>query len=413
MPEFDAVRRLNELADACQRISANLLELEADPTVGLLTVSELSGETAARWTPASATMSRLFVDLETLRGLLERARRIDREIAFESTRHAELRSLLDGPSIVVSDDPTLLAERSLTSASRMVVRSTPSELIARMTADFEVVKAVVLAVDGVWSEMVPALREARAREVELSALLADGSDAHVTALDAAGQALRSLSETVLSDPLAVDRSRLSKVLGELDRIDHEWADLVQMQDHWDERIAAARQELAEAERAVGRCRAVVDTARSRIVLDRPIGPVGLPPGLTDELDRLVGSPGDIADIGDIGAIAGRVVKWRERIATCREAADRTRMVCLGLLDERDELRARLDAYHAKAAALGLLERPALEECYEAARSVLYAAPTDLVIARRAVADHQRLLADLTSNGVSDRASAEVSNGVLP
>jgi hypothetical protein len=394
MTGSDTARRLSELADACQRISANLLDLEAHPTVELLKVSELRGETAARWAAATATVARLFGDLEALRAVLERARRIDREIAFAPTRQSELRSLLDGPSIVTSDDPTLLAERSLTSASRTVVRSTPDELIARMAADFEAAKAVVLAVDDVWSEMVPALREARGREVELSALPADGSGAHAGALDAAGKALRSLSDEVLSDPLAVDRSRLAGVLESLDRIDHQCADLVQLRDHWDERIGAARQELTEAEDAVERCRGAVDAARSRIVFDHPIEPVDLPPGMGDELDRVVEADDEIA------ATAARLVSWRARVAACREAADRTRVVCLGMLDERDELRARLDAYHAKAAALERLESPALDERYDAARTVLYTAPTDLGVARRAVADYQRLLAEVTPTEVT-------------
>ena len=73
-------------------------------------------------------------------------------------------------------------------------------------------------------------------------------------------------------------------------------------------------------------------------------------------------------------------------------AEHTRRACQSLLDERDELRARLEAYQAKAAVLGRLEAEPLARAHEHARSLLFTAPTDIVLARRAVADYQRLLA---------------------
>ena len=50
-----------------------------------------------------------------------------------------------------------------------------------------------------------------------------------------------------------------------------------------------------------------------------------------------------------------------------------------LLDERDELRGRLDAYTAKAGRLGRLEDTELAALRRRAHEALHTAPTDLVM----------------------------------
>jgi hypothetical protein len=62
-----------------------------------------------------------------------------------------------------------------------------------------------------------------------------------------------------------------------------------------------------------------------------------------------------------------------------------------MIAERDDLRARLDGYRAKAAALGLLEYPVVVSAYEQARSILYTAPTDVAAARDLVVAYQNTL----------------------
>ena len=72
----------------------------------------------------------------------------------------------------------------------------------------------------------------------------------------------------------------------------------------------------------------------------------------------------------------------EHATRLRESAD-------GLLARRDELRGRLDAYRAKAAAKGLAENDELTSRYEQARALLFAAPCDLRGSTRAVFAYQQ------------------------
>ena len=65
--------------------------------------------------------------------------------------------------------------------------------------------------------------------------------------------------------------------------------------------------------------------------------------------------------------------------------------CQALLDERQELRGRLDALNAKAAGSGLAEDAALAEDARAARALLYRRPTPLAQARDLVARYQTRL----------------------
>jgi len=67
--------------------------------------------------------------------------------------------------------------------------------------------------------------------------------------------------------------------------------------------------------------------------------------------------------------------------------------------ERAELRGRLGAYRAKAAALGRIEDLALEQLYRRARDLLWSAPCDLAIASAAVAEYQSAVnATAATNG---------------
>jgi len=64
----DADRELEHLRGASERVAANLVELEIDSSRQLLEARTLTGESAARWSAASAALTNLW----EWRGLLER-----------------------------------------------------------------------------------------------------------------------------------------------------------------------------------------------------------------------------------------------------------------------------------------------------------------------------------------------------
>jgi hypothetical protein len=73
------------------------------------------------------------------------------------------------------------------------------------------------------------------------------------------------------------------------------------------------------------------------------------------------------------------------------------------LDARNELRGRLDAYHAKALAIGLAEDEQLTRVYERAKELLFTAPCDVAGAEAAVREYQQGLSRARPVGRSDRA----------
>jgi hypothetical protein len=383
MDQKQLIARLRQLDDACDRIGSNLLDLDRHPAVALLKVSHLAGETAERWAAANETLAGLFVAHGALRALIDDANR-QHSRAWFMPRLDELAAMLDGQSIVVSDESARLGDRDLLSASRVVVRRSPDQLIADMSARYEQVRDVVMSVAAVWDEMIPRLREERRRVVEL------GRAAAALAVDADGLArvteeLRNLSDRVLSDPLALDRTQIDSIATVIDGFDRELSALRQLVDHWPEQVARARGLLDEARAAVGEYDELAARTKTRIATAHGFVRVVLPPDLEDSLTR-------IAADHDV-PVDGRVdlIEWCRTVEASLVAARHGSDRCRSLLAERAELRGLLDAYVAKASQLGLLEDPAVSEALEHARLALYVAPTDLELARQRIEQYQRLL----------------------
>ena len=93
------------------------------------------------------------------------------------------------------------------------------------------------------------------------------------------------------------------------------------------------------------------------------------------------NPADAARV--LRALAPRVAGLRNQIDELEDIARSPRWPA------RDELRGRLDAYRAKAQAVGRGEDLELDRLYVDARDVLYSAPCDLVEAGALVTAYQR------------------------
>jgi hypothetical protein len=64
-----------------------------------------------------------------------------------------------------------------------------------------------------------------------------------------------------------------------------------------------------------------------------------------------------------------------------------------LVERRGELRGRFDAYRAKAARLGVVERPDVLAAGDRVHDLLWTRPCDLAAATVAVVEYQRLVRD--------------------
>jgi hypothetical protein len=385
-PDFD--RELQRLRDAAARIGANLLELDQDPNRSLLETASLEGGTAARWEAARDALAGLFQSFAALTSLLDRAtaRRGTRS-SVPASREAELSALLQGPSIALSDTTVPLAERDLLSGSRAVQRCTPDELLTRMSDAFDAAKAVIIGAGDVWDTVVPRLRGARERLALLTELATSLGEQPPSCLAGLSRELEDLSRLVLTDPLSLDRARVDGVDRQLKLAADDLRAPEALRDDFEARIARARELLADTRHAIDDCEEVCRHTSAKLIIEAPDG-MAFDPQLAEQLEHIV----QRSESGMWRSAAVELAEWQERADDLRRGARAVADAHRAALQQRVELRGRLDAYLAKAGHRSRLEDDELTALYERARSALYTAPTDLVLAGELVRSYQQALA---------------------
>ena len=385
----DLDAELGRLRLAVGRINTSLLELEQHPTKALLDASPLRGATASRWAEAAASLAELFGWSMLLREVLERATELrgSRRV-LDSARATEVAALLHGPSIEVSAATIPLEARPLLGTARAVERCTPEDLTERMGAAFEDVKQLVLTVDEVWGRGVAraaAAREAALELEERSGRLGGSQPAPLVGVHAS---LRAIADELLADPLSIDLSRLDDVEGALERTRQEIEDAEAVRSDLDARLDAARTLLGELDAAIAAGADAGAEATAKVAAAEVVEPQPPDHAAGEELDHAVA----LLTRGDWAAGAAALVTWRRATEALLDRAREIERRNRAPLEVRNELRGRLDAFHAKAAGLGRLEDDVLQAWFDEARTELYTAPTDLVRAAELVRSYQAALA---------------------
>jgi hypothetical protein len=401
------------------RISGDVLDLDAHTVFRLLDGSALHGETARRWADAERRAALLWALLDAYRGVLDRAERIaGSHRRLGAAELAELTGLLTGPAVRLAPEVRPVERRSLLAAPGE--RFTLDGAVAAMDAAFREVTALIADVDAVWSAALPRLDAAAAAASAARGLLR-GLDDRDPELDACEREIERLREELRGDPLGSGRGRA-------EALERAAATAGRLRERA-ERAAALRREygahrealellvgrVAEAEEEARRTRDLVlvkiaspalpalprraPLLRERLAaLDGPDGrPAGLAAG--DTAGPGGDGPGDAAGGDGPGDAAGG--RWLERAELLaglgRDAeqavrqAERATAALRELLARRDELRGRLEAFRAKAVRLGRAEDAALDRLHRHARDLLWTAPCDLRRATVAVAGYRRAI----------------------
>jgi hypothetical protein len=349
-------RRLAELGLAAERIRENLVELEIDADRELLDRTALVGESAARWAAASARMTELWRGLALLDATLERARARRGVRRLRPAQLDQLRELLDGPSIELSSAAVPLADRVLLAGVTATERCSPAALLVRMAEAFDVSRAAVVEIGGVWATLSPPVGAARRLLADAERRAAEqGESARVDLVDA-GRRLGRLAAALSRDPLAVDPEEVGELGRALEAIRLDLEATAAMAGDHVALIARARGVLAEL-RAVARAGEAA---------------LGALEATLDEIAALAGAGAwREARVGlDAWMVGARAMLADGRRALCAHRAP---------LEARNRLRGMLDAYEVKASHLGLIEDRDLAEIFARARRELYTAPTDLAL----------------------------------
>lgn len=149
-------------------------------------------------------------------------------------------------------------------------------------------------------------------------------------------------------------------------------------------VAAGRRDLGRDRETAQRLRDALERREGdvRALAERCAGRIAAPPRLA------VPNP---AALGPVPSDRAALDAYRVRLERVAAAMDVAETAYAAPLAARDELRGRLQAFGAKATAIGRASDPSVGAAYEAARAVLWSAPCDLDEARRLVADYQQLL----------------------
>jgi hypothetical protein len=375
---------LRARADERDRISGDLLDLEAHTTYQLLKGASLSGPTQTRWAAAQGALAALWALYDTYRGVLRAAEQVKGARGrLGAEQLATLTELLSGRSVVLKAAAKPVEERSL--LPQADERLTLDETVARMDAAFQQATDVLTEIDTIWSAVLPRLdaADAELRAVgDLRRQLGETLDLTRTETD-----LKRMRSAVLEDPLGSappdhELERVTRLLAST-RADLERALRVSQE------YGRRREELVAALDRVRAAESEARVAHGRVVVKIALPPQAQPrskvDALADELDALDAAPGTWLDR------AGRLTALEQGTQQAAQQAQATAKALLGLIGRRDELRGLLGACQAMTVRKGLAEDPAITELYERARLLLWSAPCDLTKAAQAVDLYQRAI----------------------
>ncbi|MEU9022220.1 hypothetical protein [Actinomadura sp. NPDC048394] len=392
-----ADRALAHLRDEKERISTALLDLEGHQGYQLLDGAALDGRTRRVQAEVRARMAEIWALFDHYGRTLGEAERLRaRHSRPDRAQLAELTRLLAGPSVELPAEEVPLERRTLL-AGPSGERLTLQAVVARMTPLYEDVAKTVAALDAVWSALLSRLAEVEEEQRAAAGLLASlgGTDPDLERLTAE---LEAVAAVVRGDPLALakggraDTGRLDALRTALADVRRGLEEARRLRDGFADRIAGIATVLDALRGAEAEARRARDEVLAKIA--SPVLP-DLPDMSATLADRLaaVGRPphGTAARAGGWNDLAGRVADLERAMNAALDQARRDVEVIRGLLDRREELRGRLEAYRAKAARLGGAEDAELAAIYERARELLWTSPCDLREATVTLSGYQQAI----------------------
>ncbi|WP_433326652.1 hypothetical protein [Spirillospora sp. CA-294931] len=370
MSRDDVDRALERLRGERERIGASLLELEAHDGHRMLEGASLTGRTQREQAELRSRITMLWTLFDLYGGTLGAAEELRaRHSKPGQAQLAELTRLLAGPSVELPAEEVPLERRTLL-ASPSGEKLTLQAVVERMTPLFEEAARMVAAVDGVWSALLTALEEAEAERRAVAAL--DVPDPEFARLE---RELDELARAVRTDPLSFgsDTSRFASVRDGLRRLRRTLAEVVQVREGFDERVRRVREVIADVRRERD------EALRAREQVVAKIADPSLPdlPDLAASLDDRLSALRELRQAARWNRLAEGVLDLESAAADALEKTRTALGLVTGLLERRDELRGRLDAYRVKAARLGHAEDEELHGMYQEIRGVLWTSPCDL------------------------------------
>ena len=378
-------------------VAQNLTDLRALPIYLRLSGSpgyekaRVAGETAVKVDAALDLMCQLFEHLDRLYLVLNDARHVRRELPSMFGADEKMRQidrLLNTQSIELPPVTTPVQARGLLSIPVTAQKVYPRELLESMLQAFERAKSIVVDVDDTWRGLDMTLTRA---ELEI-ADLKEKMTPQPSELFGAEARMRQIRKEIDEDPLAAKASFATAIEPLLGRLRKEFQEAVRVQNEAHQGLEAAREQFqklvdtnTQAVLAGTECQAKVaagDLSGLRLPVDQ-----ATIDALSKWLDTLSAK---IAE-GQAKPVLIGIDRWNAQAALAMKTAETALAANAKPVNERRELRGRLQALKAKAQAIGLSERPELSDLATRASTLLYATPTSLSEAREIVRQFERSL----------------------
>jgi hypothetical protein len=380
---------LSDLRSALAEVEEALVALEGDHTRELLAATTLSGETEERWRRADQELRLLWKWFLAVTDLLAGA--TQRRGSKSSLPPAQLQSLaaeLSRPAAeILSDTPLPSGLRASGRPVSLVA------LVAALSRSAEEVQRMVRDTEQAWDRLVPRLAEIEASAAAFERAALDGGVRAPNELTVARRSIGELRRQCTADPLSIHGDPVAAIAQGVERAQAGVEEALRARSELDGEIASwladVQQAIEELQRARGR-----QQESAQKVSGGEVTLAGID-GAAGELQALLESLRDAATEaagGDRDGAARSLAAVRQRSPAVLERARSLTANAGSDLATRDELRGRLDAYRAKARAIGRAEDLQLEELYQQAIGELYSAPCDLSRCSTLVVAYQRALA---------------------
>jgi hypothetical protein len=389
----DLDRTLASTKEAAGRLGSALFELDADRDRRASEARRLRGRSASRWVEAGDQIEVLWVWYRSLSEALDSLQTRRRAPRLRTATVAELWADLHGPLVELPPDSLEKARRSLPEASALMSPVPVAGILSVMTSTFDRAAESVTALFAAPDAIFPLLTEIESR---LGAIEAQARSMKMVApretVDVRAR-VHGLRRELLEDPLSVDLGAVEAITFETDQLAVEMQSAVAAANQFAETVALLEAALGERNSAIMAARPQAEEVRRKITQSSTAA-LDL-----DGVDRTAAILGE--QIGALRAIALQnaltalekadelALQLSQLEVATRDIADAARQQ----MEVRRELRGRLDAYRAKAQAMGRAEDIRLDGLFRAAHKALYSAPCDLAEAERLVIVYQTAMAE--------------------
>ena len=387
LAEVDAV--IERYRAAAGTTGVNLAELERDPRRQLLDAAALTGCTATTWAEARRSLANLW------QWYARFTRFIDEATSKRGTRarldariEQELAAFLAGPSIELARVDVSVSARQLLDDREETTYCTADALLDAMSSHFNWVRGVIVTATAAWDQLVPRMGRISG-DLDAATTCANELGAEIESTVAHLRALANeIAEKIAGDPLGIDGSKIDELDDDVAALHATLTAATSLRDNAVERLERARSTVAELARVEELVDGAYRDAQLKIAAPdvEPPNPRGA--DLSAQLDAVVRLCDEHRWRDAQQELDAWIVDANEAIHGAYAGLEATRAP----MEERNELRGRLDAYAAMAYSLDVVEDRQISRLYERARDELYTAPTDLAHAHKLVTTYQHALA---------------------